>query len=149
MIVHHVRQPADRPTLRRLLAAFQPDLLHVHYWGAVDTAWYEAVVEAAEAVHWAAPGDLEFSPKVSPKKQLGNHYGRGTLVVMYDGSQAFLSLKASEVSLRSAIDPDDGKAIGEDLFAVEAPGGGDLRRTIATLLRLRSARQSTPPQKQR
>src|SRR6185369_81299 len=108
-----------------------------------------AVVEAAKPAHWAAPGDLVLSPRESPMKQLGNHYGRGTLILLYDGSTAFLSRKPAETALRYAIDPDDGNASTDDLYATDAPSTGDLRKTIDRLLRLRNSRQPALPRKDR
>src|SRR5205823_218663 len=72
------------------------------------------IAEAAEAVHWASPKDIEFSPKVSPKKQVGNHYGKGTLASMADGSVRTIPPTVTEKTLRLAITPDDGEVLGPD-----------------------------------
>jgi len=74
-----------------------------------------AVVEAAESVHWAAPGDdIPYSAKVSPLKQLGNHYGKGTLAVLFDGSFRTISPKMTEKTIRAAITPNGGEILGSD-----------------------------------
>ena len=40
-------QPASLERLTRSIAAFAPHILHVHYWGDVDRAWYDAVMTVA------------------------------------------------------------------------------------------------------
>jgi hypothetical protein len=53
---------------------------------------------------------------VSPLKQVGKHYGKGTLVGLYDGSVRMIPATVKERDLRSAITPDDGGVIGPSLF---------------------------------
>lgn len=47
MRIHRVGldEPMDR--LRPIIAAAQPDLVHVHYWGSTDDCWYQPAFEAA------------------------------------------------------------------------------------------------------
>ncbi len=72
------------------------------------------VVEAAEAVHWAAPKDIEYSPRVSPLKQIGRHLGKSGLCVMGDGAIHSLYPKLSEETLRAAITPANNDILGSD-----------------------------------
>lgn len=48
LVTHHHPLPGDRAAIARTIDMLKPDLLHVHYWGDVDTPWYEAVFAAAE-----------------------------------------------------------------------------------------------------
>jgi hypothetical protein len=77
------------------------------------------VAESAESVHWAAPGDIPYSGKVSPVKQVGNHYGTGTLVVFADGDVRTIPATVTERDLRAAITPSGGEALGASLFDEE------------------------------
>ena len=43
--VHHVPAP-DHAAMKRVLDKVRPDLVHVHYWGLGDEAWYQAVLAA-------------------------------------------------------------------------------------------------------
>jgi hypothetical protein len=72
------------------------------------------IVEAAEPVHWAAPGDIPYSPRVSPLKQIGRHYGKFTLAGIADGSIHRVPAGVTEQTLRNAITPADGEVLGSD-----------------------------------
>jgi hypothetical protein len=74
------------------------------------------VVEAAEPVHWAAPKDIEYSDKVSPLKQVGKHYGKGTLAAMGDGSVRFIPDGVVEKDFRAAITPAANDVPGRSVF---------------------------------
>jgi hypothetical protein len=84
------------------------------------------VIEAAEPVHWAAPKDLPYSARVSPKKQIGKHFGKGTLVTMCDGSVRMIPATVTEEDLRAAITPNGGEVIGNSFYGddEENPFGG-------------------------
>ena len=45
--VHECRSPFG---ILFILRRFQPDILHVHYWGDVDFAWYDKVFSSAEKI---------------------------------------------------------------------------------------------------
>ena len=47
MAVELAPQPGGPATMRRVFERFEPDLVHVHYWGDVDEAWYALALEAA------------------------------------------------------------------------------------------------------
>ncbi len=72
------------------------------------------IVEAAEPVHWAAPGDIAYSARVSPLKQIGRHYAKSGLCVTADGAVHSLSAKLSEETLRAAITPAGNEVLGSD-----------------------------------
>jgi len=82
------------------------------------------VVEAAEAVHWAAPGDIAYSPRVSPLRQVGRHYGKGTLAVRADGSVVTIAATATESDFRAAVTPAGGEVIGYSFFGGDERYGG-------------------------
>lgn len=42
-------QPASIEMLTRIISAYAPHILHVHYWGDVDKPWYDAVIAAAKS----------------------------------------------------------------------------------------------------
>lgn len=48
MIIHDFTEPTTSESMQVLFGKFQPDIVHVHYWGDVDTPWYSKVFEAAE-----------------------------------------------------------------------------------------------------
>lgn len=48
MIIHDLREPTTTEAIASLIKKFGADILHVHYWGDVDTPWYEKVFRAAE-----------------------------------------------------------------------------------------------------
>jgi len=39
--------PPSRPEVRRCFSSFNPDIVHIHYWGDVDKPWYRAFFEMA------------------------------------------------------------------------------------------------------
>jgi glycosyltransferase involved in cell wall biosynthesis len=47
MIIHDLREPTTEQSIYDLLTKFQPDIVHVSYWGDVDSPWYEKVFAAA------------------------------------------------------------------------------------------------------
>lgn len=47
MIIHELREPTTVEAIYDLLTKFQPDVVHVSYWGDVDTPWYDKVFAAA------------------------------------------------------------------------------------------------------
>ncbi len=47
MAIRLVPQPASPHLVRSVFSRFRPDLVHVHYWGDVDEAWYRVIFEAA------------------------------------------------------------------------------------------------------
>src|SRR5207253_2626024 len=69
-------------------------------------------VEAKAAVNWMAPF-ATLTPR-NPRAGMGNHYGRGTLVGMADGTWRFVSPKVSDEILKNAIDPGDGNVLSPD-----------------------------------
>jgi hypothetical protein len=71
------------------------------------------IVEAADPVPWTKPDELEYDSD-KPLPRLGGHYAQGTSVALADGSVIMLRPKLSETTLRSAIDPNDGKPLGPD-----------------------------------
>lgn len=48
MIIHDLREPTTAEAIASLIKKFGADIVHVHYWGDVDTPWYEKVFRAAE-----------------------------------------------------------------------------------------------------
>ncbi len=62
------------------------------------------IVEGANAVPWAAPGDIPFSDRISPLTQLGRHLGPFSLYVMADGTVNQLT-SIEESKLRKSIVP--------------------------------------------
>ncbi len=73
------------------------------------------VIETADAVDWAKPGDIPFDPK-KPLPKLTSVGAEGmTQVAMCDGSVRAVNLKAvSEQTLKNAITRADGEALGDD-----------------------------------
>lgn len=73
------------------------------------------IVEAAQPVHWAAPGnDIVYSPQVSPLKQIGARSPAGTHAALADGSVRMLSRNLTEKTLRALITPAGNEIIGPD-----------------------------------
>jgi hypothetical protein len=70
-------------------------------------------VEAAEAVPWTKPEELEYDGK-QPLPKLGAQNKRGFMIVLYDGSVRFVSGKIDEQKLRWLIEPDDGHWVSPD-----------------------------------
>jgi glycosyltransferase involved in cell wall biosynthesis/2-polyprenyl-3-methyl-5-hydroxy-6-metoxy-1,4-benzoquinol methylase len=46
--VHQLRPEAGRGVILAYMRRFSPDLVHVHYWGDADRAWYAWAIAAAE-----------------------------------------------------------------------------------------------------
>jgi Protein of unknown function (DUF1559) len=72
------------------------------------------VAEAAQPVHWAAPGDMVYSKDVSPLKQLGFRSPAGALAVFADGSVRPISQAVSEKTLRALITPAGNEVLDRD-----------------------------------
>jgi hypothetical protein len=47
--VTEIRTRTTHEPMLALLREFKPDLMHVHYWGDIDTPWYETAFAAAKA----------------------------------------------------------------------------------------------------
>jgi hypothetical protein len=72
------------------------------------------IVVAEQAVPWAKPDDVPFDPS-RPIRPLLSTYHRGAyLVLLADGSVRSLSRDVSEKTLKMAINPNDGEAMGPD-----------------------------------
>jgi hypothetical protein len=72
------------------------------------------IAEAGEAVPWTKPVDMPFAMD-KPLPKLGGLSKGGFHVAMADGSVRFVNLKkVSEKTLRNAINPHDGEALGSD-----------------------------------
>jgi len=78
------------------------------------------IVEAAQPVHWAAPGnDIMYSVQVSPLKQIGQRSRAGSHAAMADGSVRMLPPTITEKTLRALITPAGGEPVDPD-----GPGAG-------------------------
>jgi hypothetical protein len=115
----------DTPFPERMPARFPASFLD----GISQTVM---IIEAAEPVQWAAPRDIPYSARVSPLKQIGKHYGKGTLVAMADGSVRMLPATVTERDLRAAITPAGGEILGDSFYGEEENpfGGGRKERSI-------------------
>jgi tRNA A-37 threonylcarbamoyl transferase component Bud32 len=71
------------------------------------------IAEGGKAVPWTKPEELELRPG-APLPALGGLFKDGFHALMGDGSVTFVTRKVSEKTLRSAIDPRDGKPLGDD-----------------------------------
>jgi hypothetical protein len=71
------------------------------------------VVEAKKPVPWSKPEDLPYD-RTSPIPPLGGLFPDGFHAAMADGSPRFISHKVSEVTLRRAIERNDGQPLGND-----------------------------------
>jgi Protein of unknown function (DUF1559)/Domain of unknown function (DUF4190) len=71
------------------------------------------IVEAATAVPWTKPDDLDFDPK-SPLPPLGGHFSDGFQAAMADGSQRMILKSVSQQTLRAAITRKAGDVLGPD-----------------------------------
>ncbi|MBV9849448.1 MAG: DUF1559 domain-containing protein, partial [Armatimonadetes bacterium] len=60
------------------------------------------VVEAATAVPWTKPDELDYDPN-GPLPPLGGHFSSGAQVVMADGSVRFIPQSVSQATLRALI----------------------------------------------
>src|SRR5205085_6689984 len=70
------------------------------------------IAEANIAVNWMAPdGKLD---ALRPKATVGNHYGKGTLVGMFDASVGFLPPTVTEPTLKNAVTPSNNNPLGAD-----------------------------------
>ncbi len=47
MTIRLAPQPASPHQVRSVFSRFRPDIVHVHYWGDVDAAWYRVIFEIA------------------------------------------------------------------------------------------------------
>jgi len=76
-----------------------------------------AVVEAAEPVIWTKPDDVMLPGKEVPKdfrKKFGGQFSGGFNDLMWDGSVHFVRDSVSDHTLQSALNPNDGQALGSD-----------------------------------
>jgi hypothetical protein len=71
-------------------------------------------VEATAAVPWTKPADIPFDRRKA-LPDFGKAFGKRPVAVLMDGSYRVLDLgKISEATLKNAIDPLDGNALGAD-----------------------------------
>ncbi len=68
-------------------------------------------VTAADAVPWSKPDELEFDPKKDMTKLLGNFFGRGPQVAMFDGSVRTISKDVDTKTLNAAITKSGGEVL--------------------------------------
>jgi hypothetical protein len=81
---------------------------------ADDVAETILVAEAADAVPWTAPQDLNYSSR-QPLPRLGGLFPGGYFVVMSDGKPRFVEPdRVSDQTLRDAITANDGRKLGPD-----------------------------------
>jgi hypothetical protein len=73
------------------------------------------LVEAAEAVPWTKPADLNYDPN-GPLPRFGGHHSGGFWVVFGDGSFRFLSNHTDEATLRALITRNGGEVINPGLL---------------------------------
>lgn len=77
-----------------------------------------AVVEAAEPVIWTKPADVMLPAQEVPQKEFrakfGGQFTGGFFVSMWDGSIHFVEDSVSDRTLADAINPSDGKELGND-----------------------------------
>jgi hypothetical protein len=79
------------------------------------------IAEAAEAVPWSAPRDLEYSAK-KPVPKLGGPFPDGFHAALADGSAHFFKKgQLSEQTLRAAITPAGGEVLGSDFTEEQGP----------------------------
>jgi len=71
------------------------------------------VAEAATAVPWTKPEELDYDPN-GPLPALGGHFSAGFMVGMADGSVRLLSKDVSQQTLRAAITRNGGEVLGPD-----------------------------------
>lgn len=71
-------------------------------------------VEAAEPVHWAAPGDIKVTKKDEVRKNLGKHCGEFTLAVFAEGSVRQLPSNLRDATLWALITPSGDDVVGAD-----------------------------------
>jgi hypothetical protein len=69
------------------------------------------IVEAADPVPWTKPDELSYDP-AGPLPRLGGHFCSGFLAATADGQVRIIGPSVSERTLRSAIDPADGRPLG-------------------------------------
>ncbi len=98
------------------LKRFQPDILHVHYWGDVDFGWYDKVFRAADEVGCKVIENVN-TPVVPYRSQLVQryvyvsdyvlrHFGRSgeSSIVIHPGSEVeFFSRKGASDSPENCI----------------------------------------------
>ena len=73
------------------------------------------VAEAANAVPWTKPDDLEFDPE-KPLPKLGGHFPGGFNVLFMDGSVRFIRSTIDQVTLKALITRNGGELVGADAF---------------------------------
>jgi hypothetical protein len=71
------------------------------------------VVEAAEAVEWSKPNDLEYDPKKDPRKML-RWVNDVCQAALFDGSVRAVNKKTSEQTWHNFIQKADGNVLGDD-----------------------------------
>jgi hypothetical protein len=71
------------------------------------------VAEAATAVPWTKPEELDFDPN-GPLPALGGHFSSGSLVGLADGSVHLLSKNVSPQTLKAAVTRSAGDVLGSD-----------------------------------
>lgn len=95
--------------------------------GTSNTA---AVAEAAEAVPWTKPADIEvpndFAPGALRAKFAGQFKG-GFFVLLWDGSVYVARDDADEATLKLLCNPNDGNSVNHDLWRRFAEDGKRLR----------------------
>jgi hypothetical protein len=72
------------------------------------------IVEAAQAVPWTKPEDVLYDARASILNRLGDPTRPAFLAAMADGSIRSIKKTISEQTLRNAITPADGNALGPD-----------------------------------
>lgn len=74
-----------------------------------------AVVEAADAVAWTKPDDVQVEKNAANvKKKFGGHFPGGFNVLMWDGSVRFISNTVTDKTFRDALTPNGGEVLGSD-----------------------------------
>jgi hypothetical protein len=72
------------------------------------------IVEAATPVPWTKPADIPFDARGSVRALLGYHVNNAALVAMADGAVVSLPRTVGDTTLRAAVTPAGGDALGPD-----------------------------------
>jgi hypothetical protein len=95
--------------------------------GTSNTA---AVVEAADAVPWTKPADVEVPKAFAPgelRAKFAGQFKGGFFVLLWDGSVSVARDGADETALKHLFCPNDGEVVNHDLWRLFAADGARQR----------------------
>lgn len=117
MKISVIPKPPSRAAIRRAFAAFDPHIVHIHYWGDVDEFWYRPFFEIAAELGYPVLQNVNTPVAPFASESVARNVFVSQTILDQFGSAApaqviYPGIDLSMFSRRGSCDPDAYDAIG-------------------------------------